>query len=150
MELKEWIIGIAIFIMTLFVVIYGINTFYEKPRYENYCDIEKPVIQGDNSTQEKMQKCWKDYENARKEYSKWIFIISIPLSILIMIIGIFLFNLESVGAGLMAGSVGTLIYGIGGYWEYGENWFRFIVSLIGLIALIFIAYWFNKKFKNKK
>ena len=56
-----------------------------------------------------------------------------------------LFSLESVGAGLMGGGIGTLIYGAGGYWEYAEDWIRFLSSVIGLVVLIWFAYWWNKK-----
>lgn len=38
MKIKNFIIGLAIMILTAFVAIYGIHTFYkESPQYENYC-----------------------------------------------------------------------------------------------------------------
>jgi hypothetical protein len=50
-----------------------------------------------------------------------------------------------VGVGLMGGGIGTLIFGVGEYWSYADNWLKFIISLIGLIAIIGITYWFNSK-----
>ena len=93
--------------------------------------------------------CYEEYDEARKSRAKNIFYISIPLGILILVIGGFLFHLEAVGAGLMGGGVTTIIYGAGSYWRYGDDLFRFIISLIGLISLIYITYWFNKKHHKK-
>ena len=45
----------------------------------------------------------------------------------------------------MGGGIGTLIFGVGEYWSYADNWLKFIISLIGLIAIIGITYWFNSK-----
>ncbi|MFH1151674.1 MAG: hypothetical protein V1788_00950 [Nanoarchaeota archaeon] len=95
-------------------------------------------------------QCRMDYEDAQKKYSLNAFLIAVPLGILIIIFGAFLFSLDAVGVGLMGGGVGTMIYGIGGYWNYADNWLRFIISLIGLVALIFFTYWFNNKIEKKR
>ena len=91
------------------------------------------------------ETCNKEYREAREKRAKIIFVIAIPLAILIIALGAMLFSLESVGAGLMGGGIGTLIYGAGGYWEYAEDWIRFLSSVIGLVVLIWFAYWWNKK-----
>ncbi len=191
---KSLVIGLAIIILTIFVSVYGINTFYEKPEYSNFCGekIVKPLI---SDTEEKIcpsvcvemyeikenacsfnacgsgcgpdgintfeklsqceivlsgKNCYNLYDDARKTYSRNIFLIAIPLGVIIIVLGIFLFSLNSVGIGLMLGGIGTLIYGIGGYWRYTENWLRFLISLIGLVALIWLAYWFNRKSEKKE
>lgn len=96
-------------------------------------------------------KCSERYESALKERAKKVFFVALPLGILLIVIGAFVFGLEIVGAGLMGGGIGTLIYGSGAYWPYTENWVRFTLSLIGLIILIWLAYYFNKKIgKNRK
>jgi len=48
----------------------------------------------------------------------------------------------------VAGGAGTLVYGAGGYWRYADNWLKFVLSLVGLVALIIFAYWFNKEKKG--
>jgi len=93
----------------------------------------------------KDEGCYEEYDVAREDYSKWLFIISIPIGLIIIALGTFVFNLSSVGVGVMLGGVYTLIYGAASYWRYGEDWMRFLVSLIGLVALVLIAYRFNKK-----
>ena len=173
MEIKNIIISIAIIILTIFVTFYGINTFYPKPNYDDFCGELTVQIIG-NQTQceaaggkwngyeaispekdvkgfcERDYICRKELEEARKIRSRNVFLIALPLGITIIAFGAFLFGLEIVGAGLMGGGVGTLIYGAGAYWPYSENWIRFAISLAGLVILIFLAYWFNDKFEKKK
>ncbi|MAG79129.1 hypothetical protein CMI40_02020 [Candidatus Pacearchaeota archaeon] len=172
MSIKNIVMGVAIIILTISVVVYGVNTFYNKPEYTDFCEEirAKSIIETQEGCEEingkwtsqdircvttpcpqgycdRDYECRKDYEDAREKYSKNVLVISIPLGILIIALGAYFFSLEAVGAGLMGGGVGTLIYGAGGYWEYAGDLFRFILSLVGLVALIWFAYWFNKKKK---
>ena len=173
MSLKNIILGIAIVILTIFVTVNGIGVFYPKVEYNDFCDEFKTAEKIE--TQERCEEiggkwsvydvrpvesvegfcdrdftCRQDYEDAREEQAKKVFYIALPLGILILLVGGFLFHLEAVGAGLMGGGVGTIVYGAGSYWQYGGELFRFIISLLGLVAVIFLAYWFNKKFGKKK
>ena len=177
MDLKNIVMTVAIIILTIFVTIYGINTFYAKPEYSDFCDefktaevIETPerceeiggmwnVFDGAMPRYEGNVKdgycdryytCRQEYDKASEIYSKNVFLIAIPLGILIIALGAFFFSLESVGAGLMGGGVGTLLFGVGGYWRYAENWMRFVMSLLGLVVLIWMTYYFNERFKKKK
>ena len=183
MKVKNIIISIAIIILTIFVAFYGINTFYPKPNYDDYCGTINSAPQtietqsqceayGGQWTPEDIKcittpcpqgycdiyyTCRTELDAATKIRSRNVFLIALPLGIAIIALGAFVFGLEVVGAGLMGGGVGTLIYGAGAYWPYSENWIRFLISLVGLIVLIFLAYWFNdllgklkKKGKKKK
>ena len=76
--------------------------------------------------------------------------ITLPLGILIIILGTLLFKLESVGAGLMGGGVGIILWGVSRFWIFAENFLKFILSLAGLGVLIWLAYYFNKKVNKKK
>jgi len=173
MSLKNIILGIAIVILTIFVTVNGIGIFYPNMDYSDFCgDVRtQELIQ----TQERCEEiggkwevyesvkpvegvegfcdrdftCRQDYEDAQELRAKKVFYVALPLGILILVIGGFLFHLEAVGAGLMGGGVGTMVYGAGSYWMYGDSLFRFIMSLLGLAAVIFLAYWFNKKFGKK-
>lgn len=176
MEIKNFVLGVAILIVTISVVVYGIHTFYSRPEYSDYC--EEIKTQEIIETQERCEEiggmwnsytapqkindneltgycdrdytCRQDYEKSLELYRRNIFLITLPLAIIIIALGMLVFNLDSVGAGLMAGGVGTLIYGVGGYWVYAENWLKFVASLLGLIILIWLAYYANKKWINKK
>tara|TARA_Y100000034_G_C6749373_1_gene332976 strand:+ start:263 stop:556 length:294 start_codon:yes stop_codon:yes gene_type:complete len=95
-----------------------------------------------------------EHESAQEKYSKNLFLIALPLGIVIIALGAFVFGLESVGAGLMGGGVGIILYGVGAFWRFADDWLKFILSLIGLVAVIGLAYWFNSKdwniWKRKK
>ena len=179
MSVKNLVIGIAIIILTISVVVYGVNTFYSSPEYSDFCEefktvqvietkeqcdaivgkwnadiVPRPVVEGEKIIEgycERDYTCREEYEDARQKYSRNVFFIALPLGILIIVFGAVFFGLEFVGAGLMGGGVGTILYGIGGYWRYNENWLRFILSLVALIVLIWFAYWFkNNRSKGKK
>lgn len=171
MHIKNFIIGIAIFVLTIAVAVYGIQTFYEKPLYEEYCPtihtaqfINNSIDCANNGGKwmnytaldriegycDREYYCRQDYENLNEKYSRNIFLIALPLGILVIIAGAVFFGLEAVGAGLMAGGVGVIFYGIGGFWKFADTWLRFILSLIGLLILIYFAYWFNRKPGKKK
>jgi len=176
MNLKNLVIGIAIIILTIFVTFYGINMFFPKPQYEDYCNMSKfqNVLVETQTTCADMGGIWypqniecikapcpqgycdlyyqcnQEYNDVLKVRARNVFFVALPLGILIIALGAFVFGLESVGVGIMGGGIGTLIYGSGAYWPFSENWIRFIISLVGLIILIWIAYWFNNKFEKNK
>jgi hypothetical protein len=171
MKIKNIVLGIGIIILTIFVVVYGIRAFYPAPKYEDFCKVSpnayinssaeciaaggkwdaniypKPASDAGGWCDAEYS-CRKEYNKINEVYSRNVFILSIPLGILIIGLGAYLFSLEAVGAGLMGGGVGTLIFGVGSYWEYSGNWLRFIISLIGLVILVWFAYWFNKNYQK--
>jgi len=170
-NIKNIIIGIAILILTIFVAVYGISMIYEAPDWDDYCgekstgaveteaeclfvggkwnsydvEIPKPVGTDDEGWCDIDYECREEYDVAREKYHKTIFLITLPLGIILIIVGVLVFGLEIVGAGLAGGGVGIMLWGIGGYWQYGSNLMKFLLSLVGLVAVIFLAYWFNKK-----
>ncbi len=169
MNIKNLLIGTGVFILALFVVIYGFATFYLKPMHEDFCGKnlysvtnEQDCISAggvwNQSLSEKdtpktfpcqqPRECYEEYDNASEQRSLWIFVFSIPLGILLIVVGAYVFGLEHVGAGLMASGLGTFIYGAGGYWRYSDDWIKFLISLIGLVAVIWFAYWLEKKWKK--
>ena len=174
MKIKEMMLGIAIIIMTIFVTFYGINTILPKPINEDFCKPEIVNIYINNSVDceavdgrwnptigpkfatdpigycDLYTKCNNEFTKVDRERSKKVFFLALPLGLTVIILGAFVFGLEAVGAGLMGGGVGTLIYGGGAYWPYSENWIRFLISLIGLIILIWLIYYFNNKIGKKK
>jgi len=95
------------------------------------------------------ENCNQEYQSARNSHSKNLFIITLILGILLLATGGALFSLEAVGAGIMGGGIITIIYGAGSYWPNASNLFRFIISLVGLVIVIGLAYWLNKKTQKK-
>jgi hypothetical protein len=171
MSLKNVILGIAIIILTISVAVYGINLFYDKPEYSDFCDEFKTaeVIEdqarcvevGGKWNEDGLPRkvgsedvtgfCDRDYtcrmelENAQEKYSRNVFFIALPLGIAVIALGAFVFGLEAVGAGLMGGGIGIILYGVGGFWRFADDWLKFVLSFIGLVAVIYLAYWFNNE-----
>ncbi len=173
MHIKNVVIGIAIIILTISVAIYGISTFYPEPDYSDYCDDFRYNIEINNSEQCDAAEgkwnefngpkpvegaegycnlnyyCEQEYSEVSEKRSKIIFLIAVPLGILVIILGALVFGLEAVGAGLMGGGVGIILYGVGGFWRFAQDWLKFLISLIGLVILIWFSYWFNEKSMKK-
>tara|TARA_Y100000310_G_scaffold330362_1_gene401863 strand:+ start:3563 stop:4102 length:540 start_codon:yes stop_codon:yes gene_type:complete len=171
MSLKNIVLGIAIIILTISVAVYGINIFYDKPEYKDFCGEFKTAevidtkerceviggqwnedgiprkIEGTDVTGfcDRDYTCRMELESAQQKYSRNIFLFSLPLGIIVIAMGAFVFGLESVGAGLMGGGVGIILYGVGAFWRFADEWLKFVLSLIGLIAVIYLSYWFNSK-----
>lgn len=168
------ILAIAIIVLTIFVTYYGINTVFPKPNYEDFCGRDIAVKFADNQTQcgdlngtwipqriecikepcpqgycDFYSKCSQQHDDLVKARSKYVFFLALPLGIIIILLGSFKFGMESVGAGLMGGGVGTLIYGAGAFWPHTQNWIRFGLSLIGLVVLIWFVYYWSKRFEKK-
>ncbi|MEX0920725.1 MAG: hypothetical protein WDZ62_00470 [Candidatus Pacearchaeota archaeon] len=197
MNLKSFIIAVAIMILTISAVVYGIYSFYSPPDYGELCfNIRSPVPDIGDANEEVCpavcvemyeldienedcflndcgsgcgpdgkttfetleqckialsgENCWDVYEDEREKYSRNIFLLAVPLGILIIALGLVIFGLETVGSGLMAGGVGVIFWSVGGFWKFADNWLKFIISIIGLITLIWLAYWFEKRFGKKK
>lgn len=172
MNFKEIIVAIAIFVLTLFVSMYGVNSLYSEPVYEDFCsnsilyveDMNESVcfenggkwnsypkkVEGEsNGWCDQDYSCRSAYDLAKERYSMNLFLISIPLGVLILFLGFYFFNVEAVGLGLMIGGVGTMLRGIGSYWRYSEDWLRFLVSLVALLIVIYFSYRFRDRFGKK-
>ncbi|MDP3987481.1 MAG: hypothetical protein Q8P81_04630 [Nanoarchaeota archaeon] len=112
----------------------GVNTFRELSQ----CEI---ALTGED--------CWVHYDAAMENHSRNVFLIALPLGIAIIAAGALIFGLETVGAGLMAGGVGVVLWGVGGFWWFADEWLKFILSLVGLGVLIWLAYYFNRRFGSE-
>lgn len=173
MNFKGFVVGVAVLVLTMFVTMYGLNMIYSEPQYEDFCsnsiwDVveynETLCFENGGKWSEYPQKvegeafgwcerdytCRSAYELSLERYHANIFLIAVPVGIIILLVGFYFFSLEAVGVGLMFGGVGTMLRGIGSYWRYSEDWVRFLVSLMGLVVVIYFSYRFSEKFEKKK
>ena len=178
-DIKNIVLGIAIFILTIAVAVYGISTLYGKgPQYDDFCPNNlinasiciqeggtwanntqlvadargntKPVLVEGGYCQYDYTACQKEFEDAERVYQRNVFFIALPLGIVVIALGAMIFGLESVGAGLMAGGIGIIIYGGGGFWRFADDWLKFVISLVGLVAVVWLSYYFNMKWRKNK
>ena len=170
-NIKEKLLSIAIAIVLVFFIAYGINTFYPQPDYSDFCDEDKPykpnitqqecLDMGGKWTEERVPRvegqpettgycdqdytCRQQFEDAREAYNKIVFIISGILGLAAVLIGGIVLKLESVSTGVMGGGILTIIYGTLRYWGQLEDIGRFLILGIILAVLIFIGYRYLKK-----
>lgn len=102
--------------------------------------------------------CSRDYDEANKNYSKNLFLISLIIGIMVISISVIFIKVSAVSGGLMLGSLFYIIYGTARYWEFMEDILRFVILGMALFILIWLAYYlsrnenkiFSKKMKQKK
>ena len=170
---KQTILTIAIALVLVFFVAYGISVFYESPQYEDYCGErtktafprfsnetaclenggrwdpnQRPCLEGVECPEgfcDADFTCRKEYDGARDLYNRDVFIASLILGLIIIVAGVLL-KLESVSVGIMGGGVLLIFYGMIRYWGELGKFVR--LGLLGavLAALIWIGY---KKFGDK-
>jgi hypothetical protein len=96
-----------------------------KPNQEGYCDL--------------YQKCQPLYDDARDEYEMYTFVIMVGLGVLSLIVGVIPMGSSIVSSGLSYGGVLALVIAAGGYWGEAENLVKLGMSLVALIALIYVG-----------
>ena len=88
--------------------------------------------------------CQKNYDSAQKAYSKVLFLIAMLAGILTLFLGYKILSVEPVGSALMASGVGAMLYGSIRNWQNLSDIWRFLLLLVALILLIWIALRINK------
>lgn len=92
--------------------------------------------------------CNSQFTNAQKGYTQNLFLISLIFGLIIIVFSVIIIKVSAVSGGLMLGSLMFMIYGTAGYWQFMEDFLRFVILGVVLIVLIWLAYWLSKK--NKK
>ena len=93
-------------------------------------------------------ECNINYNEARDEYSRNIFIISLIVGVLTLVVGFFVLKVEPIGSALLASGIWAIFYGTVWNWRNFGNVWRFVLLLIVLVALIWIAWRLNRKKKK--
>ena len=154
MKIKEIILGIAIAIIFLMFCVFGTKLIYDEPDYEDYCDYQElSKIDYTNDSfyyTQVYQECSDKYDEANKNYSKTMFIISLIFGVLIISICTIFISINSISGGLMFGSLMFIIYGTSRYWNYMDDLMRFIVLGAALAVLIYVSYWVSKRKEDNK
>jgi hypothetical protein len=95
--------------------------------------------------------CSKNFEEANKDYTKNLFLISLIFGMIVIVISVLFIKISMISGGLMGGSIFFMIYGTGGYWSYMDDFLRFGILGIVLGVLIWLAYFLkNKRWFDKK
>lgn len=84
--------------------------------------------------------CREDYNEAREDYNRNVFIITLFIGLIGLVVGGIVLRVESVGTGLMGGSLLTILYGVIRYWGEAPDILRFTILGIVLAVLVWIGY----------
>ncbi|MBX4196309.1 hypothetical protein KW805_01850 [Candidatus Pacearchaeota archaeon] len=94
--------------------------------------------------------CNKQFNDAQKEYSKGVFIVALIAGIITLIIGYTILSVEPVGSALMASGIGAIFYGSVRNWSNLSDIWRFLLLLVALVVLIWIALRINRNLHHKR
>lgn len=89
--------------------------------------------------------CNKEFNLAQKDYNKVVFVIALIIGIIVLFVGYGILSIEPVGSALMGSGIGAIIYGTMNNWENLGNLGRFLLLLLALVLLVWIAIKINKK-----
>lgn len=94
--------------------------------------------------------CQKDFEEADKAYNKVFFVIALIVGIIVLFAGYGLLSTEPVGSALMASGVGAIFMGSMRNWQNLSDVWRFLLLVVALILLVWIALRINRNVKGKE
>jgi len=167
------VLGIVIVLNVFFTV--AVSLVLPSPKYETFCPTSQVVrsydsqeacvaVGGqwtDNPVPEKIQSapivpqpkgycdpqytCRDEFSKASDVHARNAFIAYVVLGVIALIAGVLPVGSSIVSSGLSFGGVVTLIIGSVQYWGSADNLIRLIISLVALIALLYIGW---KRFRD--
>lgn len=162
---KKFALSLAIVIVLNVFFNVGIETFYPSPVYEDFCPLSgveesktmvsyadqvtcneaggqwvQPAGEGALGYCDFYGDCWEDFDNAMMPYNRNAFVILTILGTVTLLFGLISKALPmAVSNGLLYGGVLSLLIGTMRYWDYMDDYLRFIVSGIALFLLILVG-----------
>jgi hypothetical protein len=140
---RQLVIGFGIAIIFPMLVYYGVSTIYHAPRWQAYFDNLPPfgTTPEERRTREEAQRAKQaQYRTAAQSFARVLVLIATPLGVAAILIGAFL-TPYWLGTGLILGGILTVGSGYYFYWQYLEDWLRFVSLLAGFVVLLVVGYW---------
>jgi hypothetical protein len=165
------IIGIAI--VGFIFILSGMKVFFEEPKYEDFCgELYKyptQVVKNCNNTPDYPQYCKGTsipefdqntgcissyscsdcnlrYDEARENYRRNVFMITIITGILMIVASAFI-TIPTIQNGLFITSIVLIIFGSSSYWSNLGKYLQFSLMGIALASLIILSY---KIYRNQE
>ena len=140
MRFLRVVYAVAIAIVLVLVVMFGVEAFYPSPQYPEY---PEPIPAYDSPEYEEWEQewmeAWEEYEQETAIHERNIFFIVLPLGVVFAVVGNFIRRrLDIFGAGLILGGIGTMISAITPYSL--DNMLRFAGIAATLAVLVFVGY----------
>lgn len=142
----KFLYALAIGLLVVAFVGFGISAFYPEPEFPQYP--QKLEFVGENPTQEEKalmaQQRKKDeaYQDRIASYNRVVSTIAIGSAVLLLAGSIlWLSRLPVIGDGATLGAVFTLFYGLIRAFMTDSERFRFVAVAVGLVILVALVYW---------
>ena len=142
---KKFALGFGIAVILPFLVFYGVCSFSPQPKYEDY-SVKDYYERSQNATPAEKEKLRQEQDalttlrtSKEKVFERNLFAVSAPVGLAAIIVGSFL-PVVAVGTGLMFGGIFTFLEGVTCYWQYLQDWMKFLLLLVTFIVLIVIGY----------
>ena len=140
------------------ILAYSANCTYSKQLREQeqacYEQTGQPVYEYDengcNVAVKECNLCNKEFTSKQAGHDKVVFVVALIVGIIVLLIGYGVLNVEPVGSALMASGVGAIFYGSMRNWINLTNVWRFLLLLLELILLIWVAQRLNRNVRIGK
>jgi hypothetical protein len=138
--------ALAIALLVVAFVGFGISTFYPEPEYPEY----PPGLEfyGPNSTAEERELMAEQrekeeaYRHRISDYNRVVSAIAIGVAVLLLVGSLlWISGLPVIGDGTTLGAVFTLFYGLIRAFMTNDEQFRFVAVAMGLVVLLALVYW---------
>jgi hypothetical protein len=139
--------ALAIGLLVVAFVGFGISAFYPEPQYPRYPEEAEMAAPGDRTAEQEQQlEEYREKESAYREaysdYNLVVASISIGLAVLLLVGSLlWISRLSVIGEGTTIGAVFTLFYGLIRAFMTNDEQVRFVAVAVGLVILLSLVYW---------
>jgi Ca2+/Na+ antiporter len=148
MSVLKPLYALAIGLLVVAFVGFGISAFYDEPKYPMSYPEGAETTPPDERTPEQKRELeeYREKEKAyQEEYSRYNLVVatvSIGFAVLLLVGSlIWISGLPVIGEGATLGAVFTLFYGLVRAFMTNDEQVRFAAVAIGLVILLFLVYW---------
>ncbi len=159
----RWAVLLGIVVVLNIFFLSASSFIFSEPKYESFCKTHNEAlttpescvgaegswVAGSPKTSEGYcdlySKCQPLYDAAQKDYALKAFVLLIVLAVLSFAAGMIPFGSSIVSSGLSYGGVVTFIIASAQYWSQAHEIVRLSISLLALIALLYLGI---KRFKD--
>lgn len=168
MSIEKWKkLALALSILIVLNVFFnvGVQTFYDEPTYEDFCDeFQSQLYDTPQSCEEAGGRwyregakappgselriagycdtdftCWNDFDASLSVYNRNVFVVLTVLGAAMVVLSIYLIVPSAVLSGLMYGGLVSILIGVMRYWSDMDDYLRFVVSGAILFVLIVVG-----------
>lgn len=118
-----------------------------------YSQKGRPIYEYDNNgcaiAIKECDMCQKQFDDAMNQHSKIVFFVALIVGIITLIVGYAILSIEPVGSALIGSGIWSFFYGTVVNWRNFTNIWRFLLLLLALVLLIWIAIRLNTQKQAK-